>query len=136
MTLYVRPGQSGRAGKIERPEQIAGYVLQVTMNLLRNHRRAMLSAGKARGAAKLQESAERWRARRTRQSSGNRGQVKNVNRGMSSHVTAPSWCVFLPGMKKDKETICRDLGLSPLRFDKIPAPGSWALAQAARIRRT
>src|SRR5262249_9411883 len=30
-----------QAGKIERPEQIAGYVLQVTMNLLRNHRRAI-----------------------------------------------------------------------------------------------
>src|SRR5689334_24355538 len=30
-----------QAGKIARPEQIAGYVLQVTMNLLRNHRRAI-----------------------------------------------------------------------------------------------
>src|SRR2546428_7017688 len=30
-----------QAGKIERPEQIAGYVLQVTMNLLKNHWRAI-----------------------------------------------------------------------------------------------
>ncbi len=31
-----------QAGKIERPEQIAGYVLQVAMNLLRIHRRAIV----------------------------------------------------------------------------------------------
>src|ERR1700753_1821638 len=47
-----------QAGKIERPEQIAGYVLQVTMNLLRNHRRAIAERPERRAdSAKLQELA-------------------------------------------------------------------------------
>ena len=45
-----------QAGKIERPDQIAGYVLQVTMNLLRNHRRSIVERPEKRAdAAKLQE---------------------------------------------------------------------------------
>src|SRR5215475_11498192 len=49
-----------QAGKIERPEQIAGYVLQVTMNLLRNHRRAIGERPEMRAdATKLQELRSR-----------------------------------------------------------------------------
>jgi len=46
------------AGKIERPEQIAGMCLQVTMNLLRKHRRAIAERPEKRAdAARLQELA-------------------------------------------------------------------------------
>jgi len=108
-----------QAGKIERPEQIAGYVLQVTMNLLRNHRRAIAERPERRAdAAKLQdlpsdaepadETIEREIA----------VQVKNVIRGMSSQRDRTILVRFYLD-EEDKETICRDLGLSPLQFDKI-----------------
>ena len=108
-----------QAGKIERPEQIAGYVLQVTMNLLRNHRRAIAERPEKRAdAAKLQdlpsgtepgdETIEREIA----------VQVKNVIRGMSSQRDRAILVRFYLD-EEDKETICRDLGLSPLQFDKI-----------------
>jgi len=108
-----------QAGKIERPEQIAGYVLQVTMNLLRNHRRAIAERPEKRAdAAKLQELT----------SDGEPGdetiereiavQVKNVIRGMSSQRDRTILVRFYLD-EEDKETICRDLGLSPLQFDKI-----------------
>jgi RNA polymerase sigma-70 factor (ECF subfamily) len=108
-----------QAGKIERPEQIAGYVLQVTMNLLRNHRRAIAERPEKRAdATKLQEL----------QSDGEPGdetiereiavQVKNVIRGMSSQRDRTILVRFYLD-EEDKETICRDLGLSPLQFDKI-----------------
>jgi len=108
-----------QAGKIERPEQIAGYVLQVTMNLLRNHRRAIAERPEKRAdAAKLQdlpsgtepgdETIEREIA----------VQVKNVIRGMSSQRDRAILVRFYLD-EEDKQTICRDLGLSPLQFDKI-----------------
>src|ERR1700736_4741653 len=109
----------GQAGKIERPEQIAGYVLQVTMNLLRNYGRAIAERPEKRAdAAKLQdlpsgaepsdETIEREIA----------VQVKNVIRGMSSQRDRAILVRFYLD-DEDKETICRDLGLSPLQFDKI-----------------
>jgi len=108
-----------QAGKIERPEQIAGYVLQVTMNLLRNHRRAIAERPEKRAdAAKLQdlpgegepgdETIEREIA----------VQVKNVIRGMSSQRDRAILVRFYLD-EEEKEAICRDLGLSPLQFDKI-----------------
>src|SRR5262249_29142989 len=34
-------GEKWRAGQVRRPDQIAGYIFQVAMNLLRNHRRVV-----------------------------------------------------------------------------------------------
>src|SRR5262249_37968305 len=45
-------------------------------------------------------------------------QVKNVIRGMSSQRDRAILVRFYLD-EEDKETICRDLGLSPLQFDKI-----------------
>jgi RNA polymerase sigma-70 factor, ECF subfamily len=108
-----------QAGKIERPEQIAGYVLQVTMNLLRNHRRAIGERPEKRAdAAKLQElpsDAEPGDETIEREIAI---QVKNVIRAMSSQRDRAILVRFYLD-EEDKETICRDLGLSPLQFDKI-----------------
>ncbi len=108
-----------QSGKIERPEQIAGYVLQVTMNLLRNHRRAIAERPEKRAdAEKLQEIP----------SAGGPGdetierqiavQVKNVIQEMSSQRDRAILVRFYLD-EEDKETLCRDMGLSPLQFDKI-----------------
>ncbi|MBV8806084.1 MAG: sigma-70 family RNA polymerase sigma factor, partial [Sinobacteraceae bacterium] len=45
-------------------------------------------------------------------------QVKNVIRGMSSQRDRAILVRFYLD-EEDKEVICRDLGLSPLQFDKI-----------------
>jgi RNA polymerase sigma-70 factor (ECF subfamily) len=108
-----------QAGKIGRPEQIAGYVLQVTMNLLRNHRRAIGERPEMRAdAAKLQElpgTAEPADEAIEREIAT---QVKNVIRGMSSQRDRAILVRFYLD-EEDKEAICQDLGLSPLQFDKI-----------------
>jgi RNA polymerase sigma-70 factor, ECF subfamily len=108
-----------QAGKIERPEQIAGYVLQVTMNLLRNHRRAIAERPERRAdAAKLQELAiEREPGDETIEKEI-AVQVKRVIREMSSPRDRSILVRFYLD-EEDKDTICRDMGLNPLQFDKI-----------------
>jgi RNA polymerase sigma-70 factor, ECF subfamily len=108
-----------QAGKIERPEQIAGYVLQVTMNLLRNHRRAIAERPEKRAdAAKLQELASDGEPGDEAIEREIASQVKNVIRGMSSQRDRAILVRFYLD-EEDKETICQDMGLSPLQFDKI-----------------
>jgi RNA polymerase sigma-70 factor (ECF subfamily) len=108
-----------QAGKIERPEQIAGYVLQVTMNLLRNHRRAIAERPEKRAdAARLQELASEGEPGDETIEREIAVQVKNVIRGMSSQRDRAMLVRFYLD-EEEKESICRDLGLSPLQFDKI-----------------
>jgi RNA polymerase sigma-70 factor, ECF subfamily len=108
-----------QAGKIERPEQIAGYVLQVTMNLLRNHRRAIAERPEKRAdAAKLQELASEGEPGDETIEREIAVQVKNVIRAMSSQRDRTMLVRFYLD-EEEKESICRDLGLSPLQFDKI-----------------
>jgi RNA polymerase sigma-70 factor (ECF subfamily) len=108
-----------QAGKIARPEQIAGYVLQVTMNLLRNHRRAIAERPEKRAdAAKLQELQSEGEPSDETIEREIAVQVKNVIRGMSSQRDRAILVRFYLD-EEDKENICRDLWLSPLQFDKI-----------------
>jgi RNA polymerase sigma-70 factor, ECF subfamily len=108
-----------QAGKIERPEQIAGYVLQVTMNLLRNHRRAMGERPEKRAdATKLHELSSDAQPSEETIELEIASQVKNVIRGMSSQRDRAILVRFYLD-EEDKDTICRDLGLTPLQFDKI-----------------
>lgn len=108
-----------QAGKIERPEQIAGYVLQVTMNLLRNHRRAIAERPEKRAdATKLQELAIEGEPGDETIEREIAVQVKRVIREMSSPRDRTILVRFYLD-EEEKETICRDMGLSPLQFDKI-----------------
>jgi RNA polymerase sigma-70 factor, ECF subfamily len=108
-----------RAGKIGRPEQIAGYVLQVTMNLLRNHRRAIAERPEKRAdAEKLQDLASEAEPGDETIEREIASQVKSVIRGMSSQRDRAILVRFYLD-EEDKEAICRDLGLTPLQFDKI-----------------
>jgi RNA polymerase sigma-70 factor (ECF subfamily) len=108
-----------QAGKIERPEQIAGYVLQVTMNLLRNHRRAIGERPEKRAdAARLQDLPSDTQPADETIEREIAVQVKNVIRGMSSQRDRAILVRFYLD-EEDKDAICRDLGLSPLQFDKI-----------------
>jgi RNA polymerase sigma-70 factor (ECF subfamily) len=108
-----------QAGRIERPEQIAGYVLQVAMNLLRNHRRATAERPEKRAdaakLAELQSDAEPGDETIEREIAA---QVKNVIRAMASQRDRAILVRFYLD-EEDKDAICRELGLSPLQFDKI-----------------
>ncbi|HVO44985.1 MAG TPA: sigma-70 family RNA polymerase sigma factor [Steroidobacteraceae bacterium] len=108
-----------QTGKIGRPEQIAGYVLQVTMNLLRNHRRAIGERPERRAdpaaiqdlpgdAEPSDETIELQIAAR----------VKQVIREMSSARDRTILVRFYLD-EEPKDAICRDLHLTALQFDKI-----------------
>jgi len=108
-----------QAGKIQRPAQIAGYVLQVTMNLLRNHRRAIVERPDKRAeAARLQELPGDAAPGDEAIELEIAQQIKRVIREMASQRDRAILVRFYLD-EDDKETVCRDLGLSPLQFDKI-----------------
>lgn len=108
-----------QAGKIARPEQIAGYVLQVTMNLLRNHRRAIGERPERRAdASKLDEIAGAREPGDDTIELQIADRVKSVIRSMSSERDRAILVRFYLD-EEDKNRICSDLGLSPLQFDKI-----------------
>jgi RNA polymerase sigma-70 factor (ECF subfamily) len=108
-----------RAGKIERPEQICGYVFQVALNLLRNHRRSVAERPERRAdaetlertpgnVASVDELAETGMAQRVRsllQRLGNTRDRLILTR------------FYLDEERKD--VICRELGLDPDQFDKV-----------------
>jgi RNA polymerase sigma-70 factor, ECF subfamily len=106
-------------GQIAHPEQIAGYVFQVAMNLLRNHRRAMVERPDKRAEVKaldelpMDESPdghgiEDQLARR----------VKRLLQGMSSQRDRTILVRFYLN-EEDRATICRDMKLTPAQFARV-----------------
>ena len=108
-----------RAGQIARPEQICGYVFQVALNLLRNHRRSIAERPERRAdseilertpgnVASMDELVETGMAQRVRtllQSMGNARDRDILKR------------FYLD--EEGKESICRELGLLADQFDKV-----------------
>jgi RNA polymerase sigma-70 factor (ECF subfamily) len=108
-----------QAGKIGRPEQIAGYVLQVAMNLLRNHRRAIVERPEKRAdVAHLQNLKSESEPADQAIELEMAGRVKALIRGMTSQRDRSILVRFYLD-EEDKEKICRDLGIGALQFDKI-----------------
>lgn len=108
-----------QAGQIERPEMIAGYIFQVAMNLLRNHRRAMGTRPEKRASndefAGLQAVGE---PRDEVTQSQIAARVKALVRSMGSERDRAALVRFYLD-EEDKETICADMQLNPLQFDKV-----------------
>lgn len=106
-------------GKIERPEEIAGYIFQVALNLLRNRRRAMGERPGARADnSKLDALADDTD---TRDSWAER-QIAARVKGVIASMSTPRDRLILTRFyleEQDKETICRDLNLDALQFDKV-----------------
>jgi RNA polymerase sigma-70 factor, ECF subfamily len=107
-----------QAGKIEHPEQIAGYVLQVTMNLLRNHRRAISGGPETRvDAAEVQSLASDTEPDNETIEREIELQIKNVIRGLTCQQDRAVLERFYLE-EESKDVICKDLGLNELQFDK------------------
>ena len=108
-----------RAGEIRQPQQIAGYVFQVAMNLLRNLRRVVAERSDRRVSLESLEARQPL--------------VAPTDHSLEDHIASAVRELIL-GLgsardrlvlvrfyleEEDKEAICRDLGLSPLQFDKV-----------------
>jgi RNA polymerase sigma factor (sigma-70 family) len=107
------------AGQIQRPEQIAGYVFQVAINLLHNHRRSVADRPDRRAEV---EHIDQFHVAED-------ATVQQIEAGMAARVRH-----FIGGMhsqrdrmvlvrfylnEEEKETICAEMEVSPLQFDKI-----------------
>jgi RNA polymerase sigma-70 factor, ECF subfamily len=108
-----------QAGQIERPELIAGYIFQVAMNLLRNQRRKLGERPERRATAdQLDALIDPDSARDYALEESIAARVRRLLRSM----TTPRDRLVLTRFyleEVDKESICRELGLEPLQFDKI-----------------
>jgi RNA polymerase sigma-70 factor (ECF subfamily) len=106
------------AGKIARPEQIAGYIFQVAMNLLRNRRRAMAERPEKRADAEVLESLAADPVSVQQVEENLAARVKEIIRGMGSQRDRTILVRFYLN-EEDKETICRDLRLTPMQFARV-----------------
>ncbi len=108
-----------QAGQIERPELIAGYIFQVAMNLLRNQRRKLGERPERRATTdQLDALIDPDSARDHALEESIAARVRRLLRSM----TTPRDRLVLTRFyleEVDKESICRELGLEPLQFDKI-----------------
>jgi len=107
------------AGHVAHPEQIAGYVFQVAMNLLRNHRRAMAERPDKRAEVKALDDLP------MDESTEDRGvedrlarRVKRLLQSMSSQRDRTILVRFYLN-EEDREIICRDMKLTPAQFARV-----------------
>jgi RNA polymerase sigma-70 factor (ECF subfamily) len=108
-----------QAGKVERPEQIAGYIFQVAINLLRNHRRTFAGRPGARAdSAQLDALAADDTARDSWMERQMAARVKRIIGTMNTPRDRQVLTRFYLA-EEDKESICRDLNLEAGQFDKV-----------------
>lgn len=108
-----------QAGQIAQPEQICGYVFQVALNLLRNHRRSMGERPELRvdqqgleqlpGSTVVSDEA---------QTDNIAARVKGWLQGVGTVRDREILKRFYLD-EEDKQSICSDLQLAPDQFDKV-----------------
>jgi RNA polymerase sigma-70 factor (ECF subfamily) len=105
-----------QAGRIADPSLIAGYVFQVAMNQMRNHRRKMSERSERRADALDVETLPDQAP-----SQPETALAIHVRTALAALPTARDREIvkrfYLD--EDDKDLICRDLGLSALHFDKV-----------------
>lgn len=105
-------------GRIADPHAIAGYVFQVAINLHRNHRRKHSEQSGKRAPAGTIDTVPAPGS----PANGDDLQVSRQVRVIMSEMPAERDRVLLTRFyleEDEKDVICRDLGLSPLHFDKV-----------------
>jgi RNA polymerase sigma-70 factor (ECF subfamily) len=108
-----------QAGLIQRPEEIGGYIFQVAMNLLRNHRRNVGERSDRRAAPHAldvlpdeTEQTDHWLEKKIAL------QVKRIIAELRTPRDREILARFYLE-DQDKDTICRDLSLDKDQFDKV-----------------
>ena len=107
-----------QAGRIADPSQIAGYVFQVAMNQLRNHRRKMDERPDKRADPEQLDNF----AREPEGDQVERSALASRVRALLEELPTPRDRELVKRFyldEEEKETIRRDLGLSALHFDKV-----------------
>jgi len=108
-----------RAGQIERPELICGYVFQVALNLLRNHRRSIAERPERRADSEVLERTQGNVA--SMDELVETGMAQRV-RGLLQRLGNTRDRVILKRFYLDeerKDVICSELGLAADQFDKV-----------------
>jgi DNA-directed RNA polymerase specialized sigma24 family protein len=101
--------EKSQQGQLRRPEQMAGYVFQVAMNLLRNQRRVLGNRPERRARpTELDEVAEAQIAERVKRLLGDLGSARDRRMLVRLYLD-----------EADKDALCREFELAPLQFDKI-----------------
>jgi RNA polymerase sigma-70 factor, ECF subfamily len=108
-----------QGGQISRPEEIGGYIFQVAMNLLRNHRRSVFERSDRRASSDALDAlpaetdpTDRWIEKKI---------ALNVKR-ILQELRVPRDREILVRFylqEQDKEAICRELSLDAEQFDKV-----------------
>ena len=106
------------AGQIAHPEQIAGYVFQVAMNLLRNHRRAMAERPDKRAEVRALDDLPMDESETQGVEDGLARRVKRLLQGMSSQRDRTVLVRFYLN-EEDREIICREMKLTPAQFARV-----------------
>lgn len=107
-----------RDGRIGRPEQICGYVFQVAMNHLRNHRRSIVERPERRADVRMLEALVDEDDGEFDDDSRMVDQVIKLMRSMPSERDRRILVRFYLD-EEDKEIICRELGLTPAQFASV-----------------
>jgi RNA polymerase sigma-70 factor (ECF subfamily) len=107
------------AGQIERPEQIAGYVFQVAINFLHNRRRSVADRPDRRADIEhIDQFCNTADATDQQIEEGIAARVRRFISGMSS-VRDRTVLVRFYLNEEEKDSICAEMGVTPLQFDKI-----------------
>jgi RNA polymerase sigma-70 factor, ECF subfamily len=108
-----------QSGRLARPQEAAGYVFRVAMNLLRNHRRRIDNqAGRRAEAVQLDELADDSPGGRDPFREALLPQVRQLI-GQLPTVRDRELVKRFYLDEDQKDDICRELGLAPLHFDKV-----------------
>ncbi len=108
-----------QANQIERPDQIAGYIFQVAVNLLRNHRRSIGNDSRRHvDSRQLDEIPDEEVSRDKWMEQEIADKVKQVIRSMNTLRDRDILTRFYL-QEEDKQSICRDLELNASQFDKV-----------------
>ena len=107
-----------QAGQIERPEQIAGYIFKVAMNMLRNRRRTKAERPELRANAKALDSLEQDAPGAEGIEESLAAQVRKLLQSMDLQRDRLVLVRFYLN-EEDKETICRDMELTPVQFARV-----------------
>jgi RNA polymerase sigma-70 factor (ECF subfamily) len=108
-----------QAGQVRRPEEIGGYIFQVAMNLLRNHRRSVAERADRRVDSEVlgtlpaeAHSEDRWIEKKIAL------RVKRILQELPARRDREILVRFYL-QEEEKDAICRDLGLEADQFDKV-----------------
>lgn len=106
------------AGRIEHPRQIVGYIFQVALNLLRNHKRLISERPEKRVDVTACEALTSSAAADDAVEGHIAARVKELIRSMGS-VRDRTILVRFYLDEQDRESICRELQITPAQFAKV-----------------